>query len=268
MTKLSCLVFFLLPFISIAQTSNIVNDTLIYNNAAINKEAEFPGGLKEFYKYIGENYNLPNDNNFKGGKIIASFVVEKNGKITQVKILRDIGFGTKDEIIRILNYSPLWNPAEDNGMNVRVQYSLPITLLPSPKAAEINYNLIYESTKIAVPPYFPGGSTVLFKYIKNNYRQPNEGISGKATISFIIETDGSLSNFEILRDIGYGTSQDFITVLKNGPKWVPGIQNDEKVRCKYSLSFNVEDGSEYIETLQPPSRPFNPFGPTKDRNGY
>ena len=268
MTRIYYILFFLLPIIAIAQNNIIVNDTIIYNNTAIEKEAEFPGGTNELYKYIGENYNLTDDKNFKGGKIIASFVIEKNGMLSQVKTLNDIGFGTKEEIIRILNNSPLWNPAEENGMNVRVQYSLPITLQPSPVLTDLDSKIIYEYKTIAVPPYFPGGSDVLYRYIKNNYRQPSDGIYGKAVISFIIETDGSLTNFEILRDIGYGTSEELIKVLKNAPKWIPGIQEDQIVRCKYSLSINVEDGSENFEIMQPPTRPFNPFGPTKDRNGY
>lgn len=268
MTRIYYILFFLLPIITTAQNKIIVNDTIIYYNEAIEKEAEFPGGMKELYKYIGENYNLTDDINFKGGKIIASFVVEKNGKLSQIKILRDVGFGTKEEIIRLLTNSPLWSPAEENGKNVRVQYSLPITLQPSPAITDLASKRIYEYKIIAVPPYFPGGNDVLFKYIKNNYRQPSDGIYGKAVISFIIETDGSLSNFEILRDIGYGTSEELIKVLKNAPRWIPGIQDDQIVRCKYSLSINVEDGSENLEIMQAPTRPFNPFGPTKDRNGY
>ena len=75
MTRIYYILFFLLPIIAIAQNNIIVNDTIIYNNAAIEKEAGFPGGMKELYKYIGENYNLTDDKNFKGGKIIASFFI-------------------------------------------------------------------------------------------------------------------------------------------------------------------------------------------------
>ena len=56
----------------------------------------------------------------------------------------------------------------------------------------------------------------------------------------MVEKDGSLSEFEILKDIGFGTGEEVIRVLKLSPKWIPGKENNEIVRVKYSLPIQVE----------------------------
>jgi periplasmic protein TonB len=62
------------------------------------------------------------------GKVYVTFVVEKDGSLTDIKVLRDIGYGTGKEAIRVLSKCPKWMPGEQNGKKVRVLYSLPITI--------------------------------------------------------------------------------------------------------------------------------------------
>ncbi|MCW2118594.1 energy transducer TonB [Flavobacterium sp. 7A] len=110
------------------KTSQVVEeDTQIYNTAGIEVKPEFPGGIEKFYKFVGNNYRAPEEEGLKG-KVYVTFVVEKDGSLTDIKVLRDIGFGTGKEAIRVLNKSPKWNPGVQNGKPVRVLYSLPITI--------------------------------------------------------------------------------------------------------------------------------------------
>ncbi|AWG21300.1 energy transducer TonB [Flavobacterium faecale] len=110
------------------KTSQVVEeDTQIYNTAGIEVKPEFPGGIEKFYKFVGNNYRAPEEEGLKG-KVYVTFVVEKDGSLTDIKVLRDIGFGTGKEAIRVLNKSPRWNPGVQNGKPVRVLYSLPITI--------------------------------------------------------------------------------------------------------------------------------------------
>ena len=60
-------------------------------------------------------------------------------------------------------------------------------------------------------------------------------------MTFIIEKDGSLSDIKVLRDIGYGTGDEAIRVLKISPKWIPGKQNNKEVRTLYSLPIPVNN---------------------------
>lgn len=105
----------------------VEEDNNIYNTAGIEVKPEFPGGIDKFYKYIGRNYRVPNEDGLKG-RVFVTFVVEKDGSLTDIKVLRDIGYGTGKEAIRVLNKCPKWNPGIQNGKPVRVLYSLPISI--------------------------------------------------------------------------------------------------------------------------------------------
>ena len=105
----------------------VEEDNSIYNTAGIEVKPDFPGGLEKFYKFVANNYRTPEEDGLKG-KVFVTFVVEKDGSLTDIKVIRDIGFGTGKEAIRVLKSSPRWNPGEQNGKKVRVLYSLPITI--------------------------------------------------------------------------------------------------------------------------------------------
>jgi protein TonB len=105
----------------------VEEDNEIYNTAGIEVKPDFPGGIEKFYKYIGKNYQVPEEEGLKG-KVFVSFVVEKDGSLTDIKVIRDIGYGTGKEAIRVLRACPRWNPGEQNGKKVRVLYSLPISI--------------------------------------------------------------------------------------------------------------------------------------------
>ena len=94
----------------------------------VETKPEFAGGISKFYKYISSNFNVPSDKNFKGGKLFVKFVVEKDGTLTDIEILKDIGYGTAQEAIRVIKQSPLWTPAMQKGKLVRCTFTLPITL--------------------------------------------------------------------------------------------------------------------------------------------
>jgi protein TonB len=107
--------------------ADIVDDNNIYSNAGIEVKPDFPGGMAKFYKFVGNNYRTPEEEGL-AGKVYVTFVVEKDGSLTDIKVVRDIGFGTGKEAIRVLKSCPKWTPGEQNGKKVRVLYSLPITI--------------------------------------------------------------------------------------------------------------------------------------------
>lgn len=115
--------------------SNKINDEEVSNlNKTDNKnelvdttQPNFPGGMGMFFKYVGNNFKIPE--NFKGnGKIYLKFFIEKDGSITDIEIIRDLGFGLGDEAVRVIKESPKWIPGQVNGKPTRMIYSLPITI--------------------------------------------------------------------------------------------------------------------------------------------
>jgi protein TonB len=111
-----------------AQDSTSVAKTNPSNYSMVDVKPEFPGGMDAFYKFIGKNYKIPEVKGLNG-KVFVTFIIEKDGSIEEVKVLRDLGYGTGNEAIRVLKKSPKWIPAEQNGQKVRVAYSLPINLM-------------------------------------------------------------------------------------------------------------------------------------------
>lgn len=88
----------------------------------------FPGGLEQFGKFLGRNLRYPpiaRENGIQG-RVFCTFVVEKDGSLTDIKVARGIGGGCDEEAIRVLRSSPKWNPGVQNGRNVRVSYTVPI----------------------------------------------------------------------------------------------------------------------------------------------
>lgn len=104
----------------------------------------------------------------------------------------------------------------------------------------INKNSIYESKSVEVMPEFPGGNAAFYKFISRNYRIPNvKGLRGNFFVSYVIEVDGSLSDIKVLRDLGSGTGEEAVRVLKLSPLWKPGELNGIKVKVKYSLPISL-----------------------------
>jgi hypothetical protein len=98
----------------------------VYN--AAEKQPQYPGGIAAFYKFIGQNFLVPDVKDLKG-KIFIQFIIEKDGSLTEIKSIRDLGNGTGEEAIRVLKLSPNWIPGEQDGKPVRVVYSLPINIV-------------------------------------------------------------------------------------------------------------------------------------------
>ncbi len=90
---------------------------------------EFPGGEAARIKFLSENIKYPQIAREIGvqGPVFVTFVVEKNGRITGVKILRGIGSGCDEEALRVISSMPDWKPGRQNGKEVRVQLNMPIS---------------------------------------------------------------------------------------------------------------------------------------------
>jgi len=106
------------------------DENIIYNAAGIEVKPEFSGGNEKLFSFISKNFQYNDvmiENELKG-RTIASFVVEKDGSISDIKVVRGMGFGTENEIIRVLKLMPKWNPGEQNGKKVRCSYMIPIAI--------------------------------------------------------------------------------------------------------------------------------------------
>lgn len=104
-------------------------DNTVYNSAGLQVQPEFPGGVGAFLTYINKNFRIPEIDQNMTAKIYVSFVVEKDGSITAIKVLRDPGYGLGKEAERVLKSVKIkWSPGIQNGKPVRASFNLPITI--------------------------------------------------------------------------------------------------------------------------------------------
>jgi protein TonB len=89
---------------------------------------KFPGGNKALYTYLGNNIKYPDVAKKEGieGTVYVTYVIEKDGSVTHVKLLRGVHESLDKEALRVVQEMPKWEPGKEKGKPVRVQYSLPI----------------------------------------------------------------------------------------------------------------------------------------------
>ncbi len=114
--------FFTIQLVSAQETTIDSNDP-IYSTAGLEKKPEFPEGIKEFHKFLKKNYKPSAE---AKGLAFVTFIIEKDGSISNFKLLRDPGFGAGEEALRVLSICPKWSPGETKGEKVRCIFSTSI----------------------------------------------------------------------------------------------------------------------------------------------
>ncbi|MGB0165476.1 MAG: energy transducer TonB [Luteibaculum sp.] len=94
----------------------------------VEKMPSFPGGVEKLYQFLGNNIKYPTMAQDAGiqGVVYVTFVVEKDGSVTDAKVLRGIGGGCDEEALRVVRKMPKWEPGEQRGKKVKVQYNVPV----------------------------------------------------------------------------------------------------------------------------------------------
>lgn len=89
---------------------------------------EFPGGEAAMKEFIKKNFEYPRKarNNGVEGQVLISFVVDKTGEVTDIRVIRDIGWGCGQEAVRLLRIMPRWTPGMSDDNPVKVRYSMPL----------------------------------------------------------------------------------------------------------------------------------------------
>lgn len=94
----------------------------------VERMPEFPGGEQAMFTYLGRELKYPTEALERGieGAVVIQFVVERDGSIGEVKVLRGIGGGCDEEAVRVVQGMPRWSPGEQGGKKVRTSFTLPI----------------------------------------------------------------------------------------------------------------------------------------------
>ncbi|MNX50919.1 Gram-negative bacterial tonB protein [compost metagenome] len=111
-------------------TTNAVDTgNAIVASVALDKLPEFPGGINKFYNYVGNNFERPDIDAINTIRVYVSFVIEKDGSMTDIQVKKDPGYGLGKEAVRVLkSLKTKWSPGMMQGKAVRTAYNLPITI--------------------------------------------------------------------------------------------------------------------------------------------
>ena len=234
----------------------------------VEKMPTFDGGksLVGFQNWIQNNIRYPKEALAKGvgGRVIFQFVVERDGTPSSFNVLKSPDKSLADEVERVFKTSPKWEAGEQGGKKVRVIYTVPVVFTtPSAETQEFEQqkqnfeaqkqnfeqqkDLAY--IKVEKMPTFQGGDLNAFRnWMQGQIQYPKEAaaknISGRVIFSFVVEKDGSTSDFTVLRTPDKLLAAEVERIFKTCPKWEPGTQRGEKVRVKYTVPivFAVQGG--------------------------
>ena len=213
----------------------------------VEQNAEFTGGMGAFVEFLQENikYPAPAIRANVSGKVFTQFIVNTDGTISDVTILKSVGFGCDEEAIRVIKLAK-WTPGKQSGRVVRSRFTVPINFElakePKGKNNEKKSNEIFN--EVEQNPEYPGGMQGFGKFLQENLKYPEAAqkanISGKVYTEFIVKKDGSVSDFKTLKGIGYGCDEEAMRVIKSVPKWNPGRHQGEIVSSKFVIPINFQ----------------------------
>ena len=240
--------------------AQVANNDTIYQT--VEQMPQFPGGEAALIDFVGKNIQYPQEAKEKNisGRVFVGFVIEKDGSVSNVEVVRGIGGGCDEEAVRVIKGMPKWEPGKQKGKPVRVNYMMPINFklgneptTPAEKS-EINKadmkpdkNGVYQI--VEEMPEFPNGIEGLMDYVAQNVKYPEsakeKNLQGRVLVKFIIEKDGSVSNVEVGRGWGNELDDEAVRVVKAMPKWKPGKQDGKPVRVSFMLpiNFKLSDGT-------------------------
>jgi TonB family protein len=205
---------------------------------------EFPGGFDSLKRYISKNLIYPEICIEMGiqGKVFVGFIVEKDGSVSNVKILRGIDPVMDREAKRCIRSLPKWTPGKCDGKIDRIKQVVPVIFeLPEEKPITI----VTEEEIVDFPDVdakFPGGPVALFEFLSENMVYPDHidpMENSRLIIEFVVEKDGSITNPIVQKGISAEMDKNAIELINKMPNWEPAKFQGKVVRSRVRIPFNI-----------------------------
>ena len=224
---------------------------------------EFPdGGMSGLMQFLSKNIQYPINaqKNHTQGRVTVQFVVNKDGSISEPKIIRGVDPDLDGEAIRVISLMPKWKPGMQKGQPVRVKYTVPVMFRLSDDGQKEEYKPIPKIDETVVVGYaskqapaeedpvfevvenmpeFAGGMGGLMQYLSKNIKYPVEaqkaGIQGRVIMQVIIDKNGNVTNPKVTQPVDPLLDTEAIRVTASMPKWKPGTQRGMSVNVKYTF---------------------------------
>lgn len=226
----------------------------------------FEGGdLLKFRQWLQTQVRYPAEALKKQieGRVVCSFVVERDGSVSNIMTLQSPDWLLTNEVRRVLANSPRWTPGMQKGKTVRVKYIVPVDFrLPekneaatgagTPAAAKTDSPAAEEDAPVTLaetmPLFHSGDLTTFRQWLQTQIRYPAEAlrkrIEGRIICSFDIERDGSVSNVQVLKTANISLYREVKRALEYPPRWIPGQNKGEVGLTKRKIlvvDFSIEE---------------------------
>jgi len=233
------------PAVPVAETILQADQDTLVPLATVEKRPLFANGEAEdaFTRWVFEHIKYPEEAHKKGiqGRVVASFVLNNEGYVTNVEILRGVDPLLDAETIRVLESSPKWErPGIYKGKNVRVRYNFPLNF--KLRKENIDNSQVKHSTDPKdlglEPAVFANGKGEnefafwVMQHVTYPEDAKNEGAVGRLLVSFELSEEGTVTQVKILKGVHASIDAEVLRVIKSSPKW-------EKPAMKEGVPVNV-----------------------------
>lgn len=231
-----------------AQDVSTTAQTETSGEIVVEKQPEFPGGMKALMQYLQRSIRYPAICQQQGiqGRVIVQFVVDVDGSIADVQVVKRINPHLDKEAVRVISNMPKWTPGMQRGENVRVRFTLPVGFsLKNAKVKACVINLDNEEVEVEVDKMaqYPGGQQELERYIKKRLKYPKEAkdVQGCVEVTFVVNTDGRISNVTVTKPVNPLLDAEAMRLIERMPQWEPAMLHGIPVRIKHTLpiDFNL-----------------------------
>ena len=249
---------------AIMQKVNTGDDDDIFD--VVEEMPVFPGGQTGLMEFIAKNLRYPVKAQKEGiqGRVIARFIVEKDGSVSNLAVARRSASSELDaEAIRVLSTMPKWTPGKQRGKEVRVKYTVPIAFkLSGPEVEEIKDSKLMEVVVVGyapkddvitpevvlesaeIMPKYPGGASGLMSYLARNIKYPFDAqqskTQGRVVIQMIVNKDGHVINPKVIQSVSPSLDAEAIRVVMGVPRWEPGKNDGQTVAVQYTLPITFK----------------------------
>ena len=218
----------------------------------VEKMPEFPGGTKEMMIFIAENLRYPKEfaTGSIGGRVITNFIVNNDGSISNIEVIRCIDPLLDAEAVRVISTMPNWNPGLQLGEPLNVRFTLPIIFrLEMYDDANIQSidSLKVESSNEVSDEKDNKENTLFIKYLSDNIRYPvraqEKGIGGIIRATFDVSSDGEVSNIQITEGRVRWLKNEILELIKKMPNEIALLRTGGKEvkGVEFSVSFQIQN---------------------------
>ncbi len=221
---------------------------------------------KKLFEYIFKNINYPKEAKEQGleGMVVSQFVINADGQVKDIKIIKELGGGCDEEVIRIIGAMPKWIPGKKEGKNVNVQFKLPIKFklddkepqkgAPAKTAMdprEVDFMPLFNGTEVSegatADEKVQASNKKMIEFIFKNLKYPKtaakEDVEGMVVAKFTVDNTGNVLDAKIAKSLHVDCDAEVLRVINAMPVWVPAQKGEKFVAVSMTLPirFQLDD---------------------------